>query len=485
MKLPFSVLLYLAIASIISGLVIPSLDKRASIQADRELNARDIGSSSPGGISAPVFSAASSSSAIPNKYIVVFKENTKFESVLAQKKTIQEKQKPHISKLMTAVQKANSNIYTKISSQVSNAMQNGGISFDFNVSDKLMGYTGFFLEETIESLKNDTNVAFIEQDAVVSTTAKAVQGNATWGISRLSSRTSLEGKSYGTYLYDSDGGDGVTAYIIDTGVYVDHADFEGRASWGATFTSDGDIDGDGHGTHVAGTIGSKTYGVAKKANLVAVKVLDNDGSGTNSGIISGIQYVAKQHSNNAYNSGYKGSTANLSLGGMLSRAVNNATNIAVGLGVHFAVAAGNNNDDACGYSPASASKVITVGATDNNDTRAEFSNYGSCVDIFAPGLDILSTYKNSTTSTDVLSGTSMASPHIAGLLTYFLSLQPGSNSSYTSIYPVTPEQLKRAVISFGTKNVISDVGSNSPNVLAYNGAGEDLTELWQAAASNS
>ncbi len=357
----------------------------------------------------------------------------------------------------------------------------GGIDFDFNIDDKLKGYSGYFLEDTIEELKKNGDVEFIEQDAEVKAFDKTTESDAPWGLARISTKDSLNGASTGKYVYDNDGGDGVTSFIVDTGINTSHEDFEGRASWGTTFPSDGDSDGVGHGTHCAGTIGSKTYGVAKKANLVAVKVLNNQVSGINSDVIKGIQWVAKKHKENASKSGYKGSTANMSLGGSKSSAVNSAANAAVDAGVHFAVAAGNENQDACNTSPASADKVITVGASTNKDARAYFSNYGKCVDVFAPGLDVLSTWIGSNTATNTISGTSMASPHVAGLLTYFLSLAPTSDSGFSSASSLTPAQLKKAIVAYGTTDALSDVGTGSPNVLIYNGAGGDLSEFWEGA----
>ncbi|GME96644.1 unnamed protein product [Ambrosiozyma monospora] len=325
------------------------------------------------------------------------------------------------------------------------------------------------------------DVAHVEMDAVVHTQSAETQTGAPWGLSRISHRERLGLSNFNQYLYDDIAGKGVTSYIIDTGVHVTHEEFEGRATWGATIPDgDEDEDGNGHGTHCAGTIGSKSYGVAKNAKLVGIKVLRSNGSGTMSDVVKGVEVAANAHiaEAKANKKGFKGSTANMSLGGGKSPALDQAVNAAVKAGIHFAVAAGNENSDACNTSPAGAERPVTVGASTLSDSRAYFSNYGKCVDIFAPGLNILSTYTGSDTATAVLSGTSMASPHVAGLLTYFLSLQPESTSEFASS-AITPEELKKNIIKFGTKDALSQIPSDgTPNVLIYNGAGKDLKDFW-------
>jgi cerevisin len=286
--------------------------------------------------------------------------------------------------------------------------------------------------------------------------------------------------SFGTfnkYLYAADGGEGVDVYVIDTGTNTDHVDFEGRAHWGKTIPSgDADEDGNGHGTHCSGTVAGKKYGVAKKANVYAVKVLRSNGSGTMSDVVKGVEYAAESHikkvkdAKDGKKKGFKGSTANMSLGGGKSPALDAAVNGAVSAGIHFAVAAGNDNADSCNYSPAAAEQAVTVGASTLADERAYFSNYGKCNDIFAPGLNILSTWIGSKYATNTISGTSMASPHIAGLLAYYLSLQPSSDSAY-AVAEITPKKLKENIISIATEGALSGVPSSTKNILAWNGGG--------------
>lgn len=315
-------------------------------------------------------------------------------------------------------------------------------------------------------------VAYVEKDSEVHTMESVeTEKNAPWGLARISHRDSLSFGTFNKYLYSSDGGEGVDVYVIDTGTHTKHVDFGGRAHWGKTIPSgDDDVDGNGHGTHCSGTIAGKKYGVAKKANIYAVKVLRSNGSGTMSDVVKGVEWAALSHTEKVKaakkgkgKKGFKGSAANMSLGGTKSVTLELAVNAAVDAGIHFAVAAGNDNSDSCGYSPAAAEKAVTVGASTLADERAYFSNYGKCNDIFAPGLNILSTWIGSETAVNTISGTSMASPHIAGLLAYFLSLQPASDSAY-AVADVTPKQLKANIIAIATEGSLTEVPSNTKNV---------------------
>lgn len=240
------------------------------------------------------------------------------------------------------------------------------------------------------------------------------QGGATWGLDRIDQRDLPLNSNY-HYDYD---GSGVTAFVIDTGVRNTHNEFGGRASSGYDFIDNDNDSSDcnGHGTHVAGTIGGSTYGVAKNVNIVGVRVLNCSGSGTNSGVISGINWVK----NNAQGP----SVANMSLGGGASQALDDAVNAAVAAGISFVVAAGNDNSNACNYSPARAANAVTVGSTTSTDSRSSFSNYGTCLDIYAPGSSITSAWYNSNSATNTISGTSMASPHVAGVAALYLAENP-------------------------------------------------------------
>ena len=416
---------------------------------------------------------------IAHKYIVVFKSDVQENLTQFHREWVSERHAQDVGSV-----DASDSYFTSIKG----ANVEGGISDVFNIANTLSGYSGYFLDSTLEWIRRDPAVAFVEKDSMVYANEFDTQKSAPWGLARISHRDPLSLGNFNQYRYDNEGGEGVTAYVIDTGVYIDHLQFEGRAKWGKTIPSgDSDTDGNGHGTHCAGTIASKDYGVAKKAEVVGVKVLRSNGSGSMSDVVKGVEFAAKSHQEavKSKKKGFKGSTANMSLGGGKSPALDLAVNAAVKAGIHFAVAAGNENQDAANTSPASAELAITVGASTISDARAYFSNYGSTVDIFAPGLNILSTYIGSETSTATLSGTSMASPHICGLLTYYLSLQPGAGSEFfVSDQGVSTTQLKKNLISFGTAGSLTGLPDDgTPNVLAFNGAGHNLTDFWAASAS--
>lgn len=366
-----------------------------------------------------------------------------------------------------------------------------GMKHTFNLGDGFKGYAGHFTDDVIEQIRRHPDVAAIEHDTMVHTMLPAgvknslkedtcdsdVEKQAPWGLARISHRDTLGFGTFNKYLYSHDGGEGVDAYVIDTGTNTRHVDFEGRAKWGKTIPrNDVDEDRNGHGTHCSGTVAGKKYGVAKKAHVYAVKVLGSNGSGTMADVIKGVEFARDSHlaqvkaAKDGKRKGFKGSVANMSLGGGKVTLLDAAVNAAVDSGIHFAVAAGNDNADACSYSPAAATKAVTVGASALDDSRAYFSNYGKCVDIFGPGLSIQSTWIGTDHAINTISGTSMASPHICGLLAYYLSLQPATDSEF-AVPTVSPKQLKDNLISIATEGILSDIPSDTPNLLAWNGGG--------------
>jgi len=275
----------------------------------------------------------------------------------------------------------------------------------------LRGYAAQLHPTLLQNALADPNVKYIEQNGIVRATACVTQTNAQpWGIKRIA--LEKPDTKATTYNYPDTAGAGVTAYIIDTGIYVANVDFEGRATFAFKATASwSDTDANGHGTHVASTVGGKNYGVAKKVTIKAVKVLGDNGSGTNAGVIAGVDFVRQDSSSTR-------KVANMSLGGGLATALNDAVNNAVNAGVAMSVAAGNDNRDAKNYSPASATQAICVGSTaegSGTDTRSTFSNYGSLVTVFAPGTSILAAWIGNTGATNTISGTSMASPHVCGV----------------------------------------------------------------------
>jgi cerevisin len=361
-----------------------------------------------------------------------------------------------------------------------------GVKHTYRIGSGFLGYSGHFHESMVEQIRKHPDIEYIERDSIVHTMHpiveieekcdSEVEKQSPWGLARITHRDTLSFGTFNKYLYAAEGGEGVDAYVIDTGTNTEHVDFEGRAKWGKTIPQgDADVDGNGHGTHCSGTIAGKKYGVAKKAQVYAVKVLRSNGSGSMSDVVKGVEFAAQSHieqvqaAKDGKRKNFKGSVANMSLGGGKTQALDAVVNAAVAAGIHFAVAAGNDNADACRYSPAAAEKAVTVGASALDDSRAYFSNWGKCTDIFAPGLSIQSTWIGSKYAVNTISGTSMASPHIAGLLAYYLSLQPAIDSEFYT--PLTPERLKENIISIATKGALSDLPKDTPNVLAWNGGG--------------
>ncbi|HEX6040316.1 S8 family peptidase [Longimicrobium sp.] len=325
-----------------------------------------------------------------------------------------------------------------------------GVSPRYVYTATVNGFSATLNAGQLNALQHNPNVAFIEQDAPVQASL-VTQANATWGIDRIDQRNLPLST---TFNYTSTGL-GVTAYIVDTGIRFTHTQFTGRVSSGYDAVDGGTADDcNGHGTHVAGTVGGTTVGVAKGVNLVAVRVLDCAGSGTNAGVIAGVDWVG--------NNAVKPAVANLSLGGGASTALDNAVSNAISKGVTFVVAAGNGNtggraQDACGYSPARVPSAITVSATDKTDTKASYANYGTCVDIFAPGNDILSAWYTGDTAGATISGTSMASPHVAGVAALYLQ---GNTTA-------SPATVASALVSGSTANKVIKPGTGSPNRLLF------------------
>jgi len=288
-------------------------------------------------------------------------------------------------------------------------------------------------------LAEDDRVAYVEQDAEMTT--MATQTGATWGLDRIDQQALPLSGTYTTYNAT---GSGVTAYIIDTGIRFSHSEFGVRAVSGYDAVDGGSADDcNGHGTHVSGTVGGSTYGVAKSVSLVAVRVLDCSGSGTTSGVVAGIDWVTGNHAAGAP------AVANMSLGGGASTALDTAVQNSISDGVTYAVAAGNGNQggraqDACKYSPARVPEALTIGATDKTDTKTSWSNYGNCVDWFAPGLSITSAWYTSDTAANTISGTSMATPHTAGVAALYLEGTSGAS----------PATVRTALYDNSTKGIV-------------------------------
>ena len=333
-----------------------------------------------------------------------------------------------------------------IEKRADDVMRTVGAVPTFVYTSALHGFAAQMTEEEALKLSQDDRVAFVEEDSVVE--AIATQTNPPWGLDRIDQAARPLSASY---TYTSTGA-GVNAYIIDTGIRRSHTQFAGRM--GAQFfdavggqTAANDCNG--HGTHVAGTVGGSTFGVAKGVRLFAVRVLSCSGSGSNSGVIAGVNWVTNNHIDPA--------VANMSLGGGASTALDTAVRNSIAAGVTYAVAAGNSNTNAANSSPARVTQAITVGASTINDARSSFSNFGSVVDIFAPGSAIQSAWITSNTATASLSGTSMASPHVAGAAARHLQSNPGAS----------PATVRNALVNAASLNRLTGVPTGTSNRLLF------------------
>jgi len=307
-------------------------------------------------------------------------------------------------------------------------MQGRGGQLHHTYSGAIKGFAASLPEAALQGIRNHPDVSYIEQDQSVSLNQVASPENgATWGLDRIDQAD----RPLDTQYHFAYTGAGVNAFIIDTGIRPDHVEFNG------------------HGTHVAGTVGGTTWGVAKGASLIPVRVLDCSGSGTWSAVIAGIDWVA--------NSTLRPAVANMSLGGAASASVDAAVAGAVAKGVTMVVAAGNSNVDACTSSPAREPSAITVGATASSDSRAYYSNIGACLDLFAPGTSVTSAWNTSATASNTISGTSMASPHVAGVAALTLQANPSA----------TPAAVAAYITSTATPNRLTSIGTGSPNLLLY------------------
>ncbi|TVY82752.1 Subtilisin-like protease [Lachnellula suecica] len=390
------------------------------------------------GIGVPV-SNTKATNVISNRYIVVYYNNATDDAIKLQQATV-----------MTKLRKRS------LSARALDGRTLSPVMDTFSIQ----GWRGMAMDaedDMILEIASMAEVNFVEADTYVKTNTLVQQTNAPTGLDRLSHKA----VGSAAYVFDDTSGANITAFVVDTGIRTTHSEFGGRATFAANFVNSNNTDENGHGSHVAGTIGGSTFGVCKSINLVAVKVLDSTGAGTNSGVIAGINFVAT----NVTARGLAGKAImNMSLGGSKSTALNSAIAALTKAGVVAIVAAGNENVDASNDSPASAPSAITVGAVDAKDVKASFSNFGASVDIWAPGVNVLSVGIKSDTNTATLSGTSMASPHVAGLAGYLMSLE-----GLTTVTAVTS---RMQALANATGAAVTNAGTGSPTLIAYNGSGK-------------
>ncbi|HEV2778792.1 MAG TPA: S8 family peptidase [Actinophytocola sp.] len=385
-----------------------------------------VGMAAPAAAAEGTILGAGSANAIPGSYIVVFKDGVQAQA------------------------------------QASAARYGGQVKHTYTAA--LNGYAATMSEQQAKRLAADPAVAYVEQDQVVHATIDQVNPPS-WGLDRVDQR---DLPLNNLYQYSTTA-DNVTAYIVDTGIRTTHSNFGGRAVWGTNTTGDGNnTDCNGHGTHVAGTVGGSTFGLAKGVRLVAVKVLTCSGSGSNTGVIAGVDFVTNQHQAG------QPAVANMSLGGGASTALDQAVQRSIADGVTYAIASGNSNTSACSSSPARVPEAITVNASTTTDARASFSNFGTCTDIFAPGQGITSAWNTGDSATNNISGTSMATPHVAGAAALVLAGNPSAS----------PSAVATALFNASTPNKITNAGTGSPNRLLFTGSGTPPQPGPCPAASN-
>lgn len=402
------------------------------------------------------------------RYIVVFKSGLSTADYTAHQEWISGK---------CASLDKRSGIIDSVRNKLRHAKKSSVQFFKFGT---FMGYVGWLPSALIKTIEKSLLVDYVERDEYVKLAQVTEQPNAPWNLERVCNRDFLNKEYSGNFTFDENAGEGVTVYVVDTGINETNPEFEGRASLAWSFSPFSNDDPNGHGTHVAGTIAGKTYGVAKKAKIESLKAFNENGRSLKSTILMAVHYAITEHEKRILSgdASYKGAIINMLLGCGGSLALDAAVAAATRVGITVVSSAGNDGIDACNCSPSRSESSITVGAIDENDAVAWFSNYGRCVDIYAPGVRIQSVSNGEGLS--ILTGTSMAAPHVTGVVATLLSMQPLLGSEYSSSDYMSVSEVRRKLLKYAAHGVISGLDKESPNCLVYNGAGDNLAMAWNA-----
>ncbi|KAH7581846.1 Cerevisin [Nakaseomyces glabratus] len=481
MRLSNIITLVIGIISLSNAIVLPDIHTLEQTSESQEYDNFFKQSKRPGNVKAPLVAPLGENDEIQNnivpyRYIVMFKNFAYTNEIKLHIQTVAKLQ------LRGSISLApNDPFFHHTRDKEFSTEELGGVLYTFDIGSGFNGYVGYFTDEVVEFIRKQSIVDYVEMDSILTIDDKETDSNSHWHLARISHRPKLGLSNFNEYKFDPNGGQNIDAYILDTGVYQTHAYYIERTIRGIVITPNEDErDMNGHGTEMAGLVGGREVGVARKATLIDVKVLNWQGRGTVSNIIKGLSFVNHHHPQRIEKNGVLGAVVLFSISGAKSRSLNTAFDKMVSSGIHVVVGAGTKGINACNSSPASSSKPITVAGMSITDEPIDRGNWGSCVDIYGPGDRVRTTYpnleRNQFTNEISVTGSSAAAAQVAGLLAYFASLQPGLGTP--DVIPLTPEELKERLIDFGTKGKLTNLERMSPNIIAFNGAGGNLDSFF-------